>query len=139
MNERPFQKRVEDMATRFGWKWWHVPAPMRHDRQKGFVPASSAAGLPDLILTHHDPPRLVFMELKGDGGKLSDAQRDFLAAVRDVAEAAFSPSTLAELADNPIVVMGGEAHRMTRPVGVYAFWPKDEPLIEQLLRSKVLT
>ncbi len=129
MNERPFQKRVEDMATRFGWSWWHVPSPMRHDRARGFVPASSAAGLPDLILIHHDPPRLVFMELKGEGGKLSDKQQEFLQAARTVAVGARTVG----------YAPGGELFDLGAPVGVYAFWPKDEPLIEQLLRSKVLT
>ncbi len=126
MLERDFQKRVVDMAVRFGWKVWHVPAPMRADRAGGFVGAKEAAGIADLILVHADPPRLVFMELKADGGKLSDRQTEFLQAVRSVAD---------ESMIRPDEWDGATG----APVGVYAFWPKDEPLIEQLLRSKVLT
>ncbi len=129
MLERDFQRRVTDMATRFGWSYWHVPAPMRWaPTNKAYVPARSAAGLADLILTHHDPPRVVFMELKGDGGKLSEAQTEFLKAVQTVKDAVQAQYALGGMYDPP-----------GTPVGVYAFWPKDEPAIEQLLRSKILT
>ncbi len=132
MLERDFQKRVVDMAVRFQWKVWHVPAPMRADRAGGFVGAKEAAGIADLILTHDDPPRLVFMELKADGGKLSDRQREFLAAVQGVAETAVSLNGFGL----DLVERRWEA---PRAVGVYAFWPKDEPAVEQLLRTRVLT
>ncbi len=121
MLERDLQKRVVEMAVRFGWKVWHVPAPMRADRAGGFVGAREAAGIADLILLHADPPRLVFVELKADGGKLSDRQQEFLSAVKTVAD---YPEGL---------------RKPFGTVGVYAFWPRDEPVIEQLLRTKVLT
>ena len=118
MLERDFQKRVTDMAVRFGWKFWHIPAPMRWSpTNKAWVPARSGAGVADLILTHDDPPRLVFLELKGDGGELSDRQRDFLQAVKTVAGYAAEGGTHA-------------------PIGVVAAWPKDEPAIEQMLRTR---
>ncbi len=134
MNEADFQRRVTDMAVRFGWKWWHVPAPMRavHDEQTGarkWIGAKEGAGVADLILTHHDPPRLVFMELKGDGGKLSDRQTEFLAAVKVVADET----------KQGFDGWGEPTDEYDATVGVYAFWPKDEPAIEQLLRSRVLT
>jgi hypothetical protein len=133
MLERDFQKRITDMADRFGWSWWHIPAPMISAGGE-WRPYKKGAGVPDLILTHANPPRLVFMELKGDGGTLSDNQRGFLQAAKNVADNA------AEL----IYLDGGdEVQRVAavheRPVGVYAFWPKDEPLVEQLLRSRRLT
>ncbi len=130
MNEAQFQRRVTDMAVRFGWKFWHTPAPMVR-RGDQFVGAKQAAGIADLILTHDDPPRLVFMELKGDGGKLSDRQTEFLQAAKAVADI----STIWQTEDDGLVHLS----RLDRTVGVYAFWPKDEPLIEQLLRSRVLT
>ncbi len=136
MLERDFQRRVVEMATRFGWKVWHVPAPMRADRAGGFVGAKEAAGIADLILTHDDPPRLVFMELKADGGKLSDRQTEFLQAVKAVADKTVGfvayHHDLGRTETPPEV-------RYHPSVGVYAFWPQDEPLIEQLLRSRVLT
>lgn len=114
MKERDLQHWVIHVATQFGWKVWHVPAPMRADRKGGFVGAKEAAGLPDLILVHHDPPRLVFAELKGPNGKLSVEQQEFLKAARNVA------------------VWAAEG------VGVYAWTPDDRDLIEQILRTRTL-
>ncbi len=131
MLERDFQKRVVEMAARFGWKVWHVPAPMRADRAGGFVGAKEAAGIADLILVHTDPPRLVFMELKADGGKLSDRQREFLAAVKTVADETVC-------LDGFGLDMVEQRWEAPRPVAVYAVWPSDEAMVEQLLRSKVL-
>src|SRR5260221_314378 len=118
MNEHDFQTRVTDMATRFGWKFWHVPAPMKWARGE-FRGASEAAGLPDLILLHDDPPRMIFAELKGDGGKLADKQREFLASAKLVAEAAYTSR---------------EETSFASPIGVYAWTPTDEPVVEQILR-----
>ena len=125
VTERQFQDWVTETAGRFGWKWWHVPAPMRHTRS-GFVGASEAAGLPDLILTHHDPPRLVFAELKAGGGKITPQQREFLQAVKRVA-------------DNADDIMEADTYDFTPLIGVYAWWPGMEAPIETLLRTRVLT
>lgn len=128
--ERGFQKRIEDMLSLYGWKWWHVPAPMRFDeRGRGFIPAKQAAGLCDIIATHHDPPRLLFLEVKGDRGKLSEKQREFLLAVKLVAE------TMPEWADGWV----GQPEVPFEPIiGVHAVWPKDEQAVEQMLRSKIV-
>ncbi len=151
MKEAAFQRRVTDMADRFGWKWWHVPAPMvagSGEDGPRWRPYAHAAGLADLILTHHDPPRLVFMELKGDGGKLSDRQQEFLQAVKAVAATTkgfhnHHPEARASVFTpdgEEIVLAETPAYNSTgHTVAVYAFWPQDEPQIEQLLRSKVLT
>lgn len=120
MKETDFQRRVLDIAARFGWKTWHVPAPMRATTKGGWVGAKEAAGLCDLIMIHHDPPLMILAELKGDGGKLSDKQVEFLAAARTVAE-----RTNDEIGKQPYV-------------GVYAWWPVDEPIIETILRTRVL-
>lgn len=84
MKERDFQRWVIDVARTLGWKVWHVPAPMRWDSKggKGFVGAKDAAGLADLILIRGN--RLIFAEVKGTGGKLSDKQVEFLNYVRDM-------------------------------------------------------
>ncbi len=136
MNEAAFQRRVTDMATRFGWRWWHVPAPMRWDpKRKTWVPASQGAGLPDLILTHDDPPRLVFLELKRKGGKLTDKQQEFLQAVKRVAERTWIEPELVWMDSHaPPHHMGGG-----QIIGVVAAWPDDEERIEQMLRSKNVT
>ena len=120
--ESEFQARVIVMAKLHGWRVWHVPAPMRHDsRGRGWVPAQEAAGLPDLILIHDDPPRLVFMELKRKGGKLTDKQQEFLQAAKNVADAIWCDDEM-----------------FRGDVGVFACWPDDEERIEQMLRTKVV-
>jgi hypothetical protein len=99
---------------------------MRATPQGTFVGDARAAGLPDLILFHSDPPRLIFAELKGTGGKLSDKQREFLQAAREVAREAFEPRNTTSSAYWPA------------PLGVYAWYPEDEETVEQILRSRVL-
>lgn len=125
MKETSYQRRITDMATRFGWKWWHVPTPMRWSpSNKAWVPAKEGRGLPDLILLHSDPPRLVIAEIKGDGGELSDEQAEFLRLARDVAQ-----YVLESLHD---------AGSYGNIIGVYVFTPADEHLAEQILRTKIL-
>jgi len=87
---------------------------------KKFVPSRRGSGLPDLFLLHDDPPLMIIAEVKGPKGKLSDRQREFLQLAREVAEYA--------------------AHiQLHRPIGVYAWTPADEPIIERVLRSKAVT
>lgn len=130
--EAVFQARIKAMAERFGWQVWHVPAPMRWDsRKQKWIPAAEGAGLPDLILIHEDPPRLVFLELKRKGGKLTDKQLAFLKAAKGVAEEAWQTVDATALD-------GGCYSRVERIVGVFAGWPDDETVIEQMLRSKVV-
>jgi len=123
VKEVDFQRWVTDVAKRFGWRVWHVPSPMRAaDRDRGWVGAREAAGLPDLIMFHEDPPCLIFAELKGTGGKLTDAQQEFLRLARLVAE--------------PVESDFGDF--VYAPVGVYAWKPGDEDAVETILRSKIM-
>lgn len=122
MKETPFLGWVIGTAEATGWLVKHVPAPMVAAGNK-WRPYAKAAGLPDLFLLHDDPPRLIIAELKGDGGKLSDAQQEFL--------------TLAKAAADRDAA-GEEPPGRTRVVAVYAWWPKDMPIIEQILKSKSL-
>ena len=108
IKERDFQNWLVDVAQRLGYAVWHVPAPMRWDSRggKGFVGAKEAAGLADLILV--GKTRLLFIEAKGTGGKLSAKQIAFLGAV----------SALDSF-----------------DVKAYAFWPGDEEKVEAALRG----
>jgi hypothetical protein len=122
VKERDFLQQILRVAALYGWKAWHVPAPMKWT-PKGWVGAPEAAGLCDLILMHDDPPRLVFAEVKGTGGKLSGEQLSFLGLASDVSR------HLADLAfdcEQPQVI------------GVYVLTPDHENAVEQMLRSKVL-
>jgi VRR-NUC domain len=113
MKEAQFQKWVVDVAKRLGWSVWHVPAPMRATKA-GWVGAKEAAGLPDLIMLHPDPPRLVFAEIKGEKGKLSVDQQQFLAMARALS-------------------------LYSTAVNAYLWTPGMEQQIEDLLRSRVLS
>lgn len=82
-------------AELFGWRYYHTH---RSDR--------STAGFPDLVLvrSRHPRPRVLFVELKADRTKVTDAQRAWIADLRDC---------------------GQEA---------YVFRPRDWELVEKLLR-----
>lgn len=131
MKERDLLNWIVACAERFGWQVWHVPAPMVAGRKGGFVGSPRAAGLPDLFLLHDDPPRMVIAEVKGTGGKLSEKQRAFLTAARAVAESSYLWTDTALDAEIP----RRDGQRM---VGVYAWTPDHQGLIEMILRSKVL-
>jgi hypothetical protein len=134
MKEREFQGWILDVAARLGWRAWHVPAPMRPVGGGRFVPEPRAAGLPDLILLHDDPPRLIFAEVKGVDGKLSDEQREFLALVRGVVD---EVSSLAFSAYDDCPSPESSASRAL-PIGVFTWRPGNEDLIETILRGKVM-
>jgi hypothetical protein len=118
VKERDFLNWVTEVAKRTGWEVWHVPAPMRAGRKGDWVPAREAAGLPDLIMIHEDPPSLIFAELKGETGKLSDPQRHFLQMARSVSEYV--------------------AERPHRRMNVYVWKPGLEEFIETILKTRVL-
>jgi hypothetical protein len=126
--ERDLLNWIIATAEATGWTVFHVPAPMTAARGGGFVGSKRAAGLPDLFLLHDDPPRMIIAEVKGPNGKLSERQREFLHGANRVADFAES------LSGDDRSGEWGE-----RCVGVYAWTPTDEPIIETILRSKTVT
>lgn len=121
MREAAFQRYVIDTARAFGWRVWHVPAPMRNVGARGWVGAKEAAGLPDLICLHLEPPRVLFVEVKGEGGKPSAKQIEFLKLARDIGLAG---------AD-----LTGEEGMVEVVVGAFCWRPGDEEQVETVLRS----
>lgn len=76
LSEALFQQQVEELATRLGWKWMHIP---RVGTAKGWRTQTKGAlgkGWPDLVLVKGH--RLLFVELKTDRGILSTEQKDVL-------------------------------------------------------------
>lgn len=118
-NERQFQAWVIDVAKRHGWTVKHTPTPMRPIGGSRFVPDPRGAGLPDLILFHEDPPRIIFAECKSAKGSLSDEQREVLRLLRQIAREA-------------VDVDGYHV------IGVYVWSPGVRSLIETILRSKAV-
>ena len=88
LTETQFQQQVLDLAQLRGWSYYHT-----HDSQH------AVAGFPDLVLVHVRQKRIVFAELKKVGGKVSDAQRDWLANLRAAGAetAAWWPGDLEEI------------------------------------------
>lgn len=121
MKESKFQGWIIDVAQANGWRVFHCPTPMRPVGGGRFVPDHRGAGLPDLIMLHTDPPRLIFAEVKNEGGVLSDGQLEFLRLARGV---------VSELSS---VLAGAEMI----PLGVYTWRPGVEHMIETILKSKV--
>ncbi len=65
ITEKGFQAQVEQLARLCGWTVFHPWLSIR-----------SAHGFPDLTCCR--PPRVLFVELKREGGKLSEQQRRWL-------------------------------------------------------------
>ncbi len=74
LTERQFQRLVTDMADALGWSWHHETYSL-----------GSAPGYPDLTLVH---PRhgVVWLELKTPRGKISEAQRLWIARLREAGQ-----------------------------------------------------
>lgn len=81
MTERELQKGVIDCARLFGWRVAHFRAAQTARGWRTPVEADGA-GFPDLVLVRDG--RLLFVELKGDGGRVRTEQADWLTALHKV-------------------------------------------------------
>jgi hypothetical protein len=103
---------VVDYAIRVArppWRWYHT----RDSRR-------SVPGFPDLVLVR--PPRLLFVELKTERGKLTADQVAWLEDLEMV-----SATFVGRAWDPP-------ADPLPPPVEVYVWRPSDRPEIERILR-----
>jgi hypothetical protein len=75
-SERSFMDSVVKYAEVMGWSAYHT-----HDSRR------SQAGLPDLILRRR--PRVVWAELKSERGRLTPAQREWIADLRACGQEAY--------------------------------------------------
>ena len=71
ITERDFTQQVRDLAQLLGWAVYHT-----------WVAIRSPKGFPDLVMVRS--PRLLFAELKSEKGTLTDAQVEWLEALRTV-------------------------------------------------------
>jgi hypothetical protein len=78
--ERQFMAEVRRYATARGWRVYHT-----------YRSEKSEAGFPDLVLVRarHPKPRVVYLELKADRTKVTDAQRDWITDLRDCGQEAY--------------------------------------------------
>jgi hypothetical protein len=70
VSEKAFMDTVLQAAEIYGWWPYHT-----HDSRR------SNAGFPDLVLIK--PPRVLFLEVKSERGRLSRAQADVLAMLEE--------------------------------------------------------
>lgn len=106
IREAEFQRTVCDTLDAFGWTWNHTRRSIG-GRGKGWVTATTLRGWPDLVAWRG--PRLLFVELKADTGRLTDDQRLVLGGLTRVAR------------DNP-------------HVEVHVWKPKDFDRVVEVLR-----
>ena len=88
LTERDFQRQVLDLAGILGWLVYHP-----------FLSKWSERGFPDLTLVR--PPRVVFAELKRDGGRPTPAQAEWLGVLglcHGVETYLWRPADLTEIA-----------------------------------------
>lgn len=76
ITERQFQEQILQLAAIMGWECVHFrPAQTRHGWRTP-VQGSLGPGWPDLVLVRDD--RIIFAELKRDGGKATPEQERVL-------------------------------------------------------------
>jgi hypothetical protein len=79
MSERELMACVVDLARVMGWRVAHFRPALTSKGWRTPVGADGA-GFPDLLMVRD---RIVAAELKGDAGRLSNEQRDWLQDLRD--------------------------------------------------------
>lgn len=105
VTERDFLSTVVEMAEAYGWLVHHVLEQQHFAKRIG-------PGYPDLTLVSQPPrkPRIIFAELKREGAKPTDAQKEWLDAV-------------------------GRCTFDLSPVEVYLWYPHDLETIEGILTA----
>lgn len=86
MNEKALQLAVIELARLLGWKvaYFRPARVMRGGGETYETPiGADGKGWPDLTLAHPKQRRLLFVELKARGGRLSAAQCDWLDTLTD--------------------------------------------------------
>jgi VRR-NUC domain-containing protein len=115
--ERDFQRQVTDLAGLRGWSWLHIRAGRTADSWRTPISGPLGKGWPDLVLVRPRDSRLIFAELKREGGTLRPEQDDVLVV-------------LAHL-DSANATGPGRQVPFTQ---VFVWTPADWPQIEQVLR-----
>ncbi len=81
ISETAFSSQVEDLLTRFGWRWLHLK-PARTGKGAWVTRTNKEGkGFPDYLGVR--PPRLIFAELKSEKGKTTPEQEAWLEDLRE--------------------------------------------------------
>ena len=68
-SERDFQRAVMELAEMSGWETLHCRTSMQQGRYLTATTGTMAKGWPDLVLVHPEDRRIIFAELKAEGGR----------------------------------------------------------------------
>lgn len=82
LKEKELQKAVVDHAHRMGWRVAHFRTSRTQSGGWATAVSADGKGFPDLVLVRAG--RLLFIELKRKGGRLSEEQRKWLTALEVV-------------------------------------------------------
>ncbi len=85
ITERDFQLQVTQLAEMCGWEFMHIRSARTMDSWRTPVSGTLGRGFPDLLLIRGS--RIIFAELKRDGGKPTADQRRVLDVLGKAAEA----------------------------------------------------
>ena len=93
--EAEFTRLVLQVARAKGWKHrYHT-----HDSRR------SSRGFPDWVMVNPGQRRILYLELKGWGGKVSDEQREWLTALADAGGEAYIVTTTGDKARDMAALM----------------------------------
>ena len=88
ITEDEWLRSVGDALDLTGWAWIH-PRPARRAQGKWTTPTqgNSAKGFPDIVAVR--PPRVLWLELKTERGRVSPEQDDWLERLRTSGQEAY--------------------------------------------------
>ncbi len=96
LTELDFMHQVTELAVLRGWEWFHVRAGRTLDSWRTPGSGTMAKGFPDLLCCRGS--KILFIELKAEGGKLSEHQTRELDVLGQAAECwVFRPSDWPEI------------------------------------------
>jgi hypothetical protein len=112
--EAEWQSVVVHYAKLFSWRIYHTR-----------ISFGSAKGFPDLVLVRR--PRLVFVELKSDKGKVKPEQLDWLADLRASRAEAYlwRPTDVEDV----VAILADTRTQQVLPPSSEIFWPRNPYLI----------
>jgi hypothetical protein len=121
-SEREFQRAVMELAELCGWETLHVRTSMQQGRYLTATTGTMAKGWPDLVFIHPKRRIVLFVELKGQRGRLTDEQKRVLSVLEAI---------------ESVPMYTDWTHETPIRTGIYsALWrPSDWPSIEATLTS----
>ena len=123
LTEKQFLSQIVDLLKLFHWKF-------EHTFEQGVYARRTSKGFPDIVAVR--PPRLLFIELKSEKGKLTEDQEAWIDALEGCQKV---------ITTEPLDVSGKVAYlRMVNPVPiltipeVYVFRPSQFEEITEILK-----